>query len=288
MENEETVKIESAATPEVQKEAEANGWIPPDRFRDEAEKFVDADEYMRRTNEVLPIVKRTNERLRADLTKTNTELLSTKEALKKAQESIDAIEERHSAETARKVQEARDDVKASLAAASEAGDHKAVAELTDQLTQLNVVEEKPVVEKKDPLAQQQPEIKLHPEMPAWLKDNEWFGKDKRRTALAGVIAQELRDGGETVEGRAFFDKVTEGVFKDLPLPARRDDKVEGNRNGGDSDTRPGNGAKNYNHLNAEAKAACDADCAQRVGPTKRYKTLADARAGWAAIYFAQG
>ena len=36
------VKIESAATPEVQKAAEADGWIPPTRYKGDAADFIEA------------------------------------------------------------------------------------------------------------------------------------------------------------------------------------------------------------------------------------------------------
>ena len=56
------VVVESAAAPEVQAEAEKLGWIPATRYKGDAERFVDADEFIKRGETVLPIVKEQNRR----------------------------------------------------------------------------------------------------------------------------------------------------------------------------------------------------------------------------------
>lgn len=279
----EAVVIESKATPEQQAEAEKIGWIPPTRFKGEAESFVDADEYIKRGETVLPILKRTNEQLRRQLDVVTAESRANAAALKTAQDAIEQIEERHSVETQKAVERARAEVKTQLAKASEAGDHEAVAELTDQLTQLTKAEEKAApAEKNSPAAFVPP-----PELVDWNRENEWFGKDKRRTALALGIAQELREDGEKAVGREFFDKVAAEVEATLkPKEAPRGDKVEGGRSS-EGDTRQGNGRKSYNHLPADAKASCDADIKRFVGAGKRYKTAAEWRSRYADIYFEQ-
>ena len=135
--------VESAAPVEVQREAEAMGWIPPTRFRGDPERFVDADVYIKRGNEVLPIVREQNKRLHTELEAVRTQSAQTAQALKAAQAAIEQMEERHTVATQRAVEDARKQVKAQLAAASEAGDHDGVAELTDQLTRMREVEKAP-------------------------------------------------------------------------------------------------------------------------------------------------
>src|SRR3990167_1618834 len=121
--NEETPLVESKATSEQQAIAEKRGWIPPTRFKGDPEKFVDAEEYIRRGEEVLPIVKEQNKRLHAELETLRKSAAKTEAALDAAQKAIDQIEERHTVETQKAVEAARKQVKAQLAAASEAGDH---------------------------------------------------------------------------------------------------------------------------------------------------------------------
>jgi hypothetical protein len=278
----EVVVVESAAPPEVQAKAEKLGWIPPTRFKGDPERFVDAEAYIERGETVLPIVKEHNKRLEkqvADLTAANA---TTAAALKAAQDAIDQIEERHSVDTQKAVEQARKDLKAQLAQASEAGDHEAVAEITDQMTQLNTAEKKAgPVEKK---AEEPPAFKPTAELREWNEENPWFGTNPRKTALALAIAQELREGGESSTGRAFFEKVAAEVEKELGGKAAepRGDKVEGARNGSENETHA-RGKKSFASLPSDAKAACDADYKDRI--KTKYKTIGEWRNRYAEIYF---
>jgi hypothetical protein len=275
--------VQSAVAPEVQQAAEKMGWIPPSRFRGDPERFVDADIYIKRGEEVLPIVKEQNKRLHNELDALKVESSKTQAALKAATDAIAQIEERHTVDTQKAVEAARRQVKAQLSAASEAGDHDGVAELTDQLTQLNVVAP---VKAAEPARQEPAAFVPPPELQEWNAENPWFGTNKRKTALALAVAQELREAGETAVGRPFFEKVAAEVDKELGVQQPRGDKVEGARNGGDGAPRGSNG-KGYASLPADAKQACDAEARRFAGEGKKYKTVNDWRARYAEIYFAE-
>jgi len=271
--------VESNAAPEIQAQAEKMGWIPPSRFKGQPEKFVDADLYIERGETVLPIVREQNKRLHGELDALRAESAKTTAALRAAQTAIDQIEERHTVETQKAVEQARRQVKAQLAAASEAGDHEGVAELADQLTQLNVAV---------PATKPQPQpvaeaFRPDPELVAWNEENPWFGQNKRKTSLALGIAQELRDAGETSTGRQFFEKVSAEVTKELGGAEPRGDKVEGARGSAEGESRA-SGRKGYNSLPADAKQACDAEARRFVGDGKKYKNIADWRNRYAEIY----
>ena len=281
MSEEAVVVVESKATPEVQAKAEKLGWIPPVRFKGDMEHFIDADAYIERGEIVLPIIKEHNRRLEKEVSDLREENTKTAAALKAAQDAIEQIEERHSVETQKAVENARKQLKAQLAQASEAGDHEAVAELTDQMVQLNKADDEAKPAEKKPDA---PAFKPTPDLQAWNAENPWFGSNKRRTALALGIAQELRDAGESSTGRAFFDKVAAEVEKELGGKAAepRGDKVEGARGGTDGETR---GRKGFTSLPSDAKAACDADYRDRI--KQKYKTIGDWRSRYAELYYAQ-
>jgi len=276
--------VESTQPPEVQAKAEELGWIPPARFKGDPERFIDADVYIKRGEEVLPIVREQNKRLHTELTVLKAESAATKAALKAAQTAIESIEERHTVATQKAVEDARRQLKAQLSAASEAGDHDGVAELTDQLVTLNTAERAAV--RAPEVAPPPAEFVPPADLVAWNQANPWFGPNKRKTALALGIAQELRDAGETASGREFFDKVTAEVDKELGVQPPRGDKVEGARGGGDSGTN-GSGRKTYASMPADARAACDADARRFVGEGKKYKTQADWRSRYAEIYFGE-
>lgn len=277
--------IESSATPEVQKQAEAMGWIPASRYKGDVERFVDAEEFIQRGETVLPIVKKQLETTRTELAASRAEAAKTAAALKTMQESLEAIEERHSVETQKAVEKAREQLKTQLAKASEAGDHEAVAELTDELTRANAVLDKPVEKKKE----EKIEAFVPPaDLVDWNKENEWFGKDEVKTAMAMGIAQKLRKKGITEQGRAFFDLISAEVakrYKEDEEPIKTD-KVEGARGGAEGETRM-NGKKGYASLPADAKQACDADAKKFVGEGKKYKDIGSWRAQYATLYFSE-
>ena len=274
----EVTAVESTAPPEVQKAAEAMGWIPPSRFKGDPERFIDADTYVKRGEEVLPIVREQNKRLHSELDTLRRESAQTRQALEKAQKAIDQMEEVHSVATQKAVEKARQDLKSQLAAASEAGDHEGVAELTDRLTKMpTIAAAKPAAEA--PASQS---FTPPPDLAEWNAENPWFGTNKRKTSLALGIAQELRDAGETRQGRAFFDLVKEEVEKELAPAAPPVDKVAGNRGGSEGGSSSARGG--YASMPAEARAACDADSKRFVGEGKKYKTVADWRTRYAEIY----
>lgn len=274
-------EIESKASPEVQAEAEKMGWIPPSRYKGDAERFVDADAYIERGQTILPIVQATNRRLTEQLTAQERQLKATQDALAQAQKAIDEIEERHTVATQRAVENARAEVKAQLARASEAGDHAGVAELTEQLVELNTkVPEEPV--KKATTSPKAADTTIPADLAEWNKENPWFGTDKRRTSLALGIAQELRDSGVSSTGRAFYDQVKAELEAMLPPTARS--KVEGDSSS-NSHTPAASGAKGFAALPADAKAACNADARNFVGNGKKYKTLAEWQSRYAELYF---
>ena len=275
--------VESKASPEQQAAAEKIGWIPPTRFKGDVERFVDADEYIKRGETVLPIVKEHNKRLVAETGELKERLAKTEAALTAATKAIEEINERHTVATQKAVETARRELKQQLVAASEAGDHAAIAELTEQMVDLTKAETKAEGKTIEAPAKP-PEFVPPPELVEWNKENPWYGKDRRKTALALGIAQELRESGETRTGRAFFDLVTEEMEKTLPSPKAPEDKVEGARNGSAEESRT-SGKKSYNHLPADAKAACDADAREFVGPTKKYKDVSQWRARYAELYF---
>lgn len=277
--------VESAAPVEVQREAEAMGWIPPTRFRGDPERFVDADVYIKRGNEVLPIVREQNKRLHTELEAVRTQSAQTAQALKAAQAAIEQMEERHTVATQRAVEDARKQVKAQLAAASEAGDHDGVAELTDQLTRMREAEKAPAPAAK-PAAAPEPAFTPPPDLAEWNAENPWFGTNKRKTAMALAIAQELREAGDTAVGRVFYDKVKVELDKELGVSEPRNDKVEGGRGNGDSGSSAPRG-KGYASMPSDARAACDADAKRFVGEGKRYKTQAEWRTRYAEIYFGE-
>jgi len=278
----EEVVIESRATPEQRVAAERMGWIPETRYKGKPEDFVDAPEYLRRGEEVLPIVKKQNERLHQELAGVRNENASIRQALAQATAAIEDLKEIHSVETQKAVEQARRDIKAQLAEASREGDHQGVAELTDQLTKLNdakaEAKETPVVTPPPP------PMRVRPDVLEWNRDNPWFGQDKPRTALLLGCCEELRAEGSTLSGREFFEAAAERANRLLAPPKQEIDKVEGARNSGEEGSSIPRG-QSFAALPKEARDECDKQAADFVGKGKRYPTKEAWRNRYAQLYF---
>lgn len=276
-------QIESAASPEVQAQAEAMGWIPASRYKGDPERFVDADAFIERGETVLPIVKAQNKKLQDQVSELTRNQIETKQALDRATKALEEIEERNTVATQKAVEQAIAQTKAALAQATTDGDHEAAAELTDKLVELRSAPAK--VEKEE--AKVLPKVEIDPEQKEWQDANTWFGTDQRRTALALGIAAEFRQAGDKSVGKVFLNKVKAEMLKTLGEDGGGESKVEGGRNGSEQETRT-SGKKGYTSLPADAKAACDADAKRFVGEGKRYKDVTAWRNRYAELYFSEG
>lgn len=270
-------------TPEqLQEETEAKniGWAPKDQYKGDPEKWVDAHTFLERGQHVMPILRKNNERLQADIGRVREENTKLQSLVKASQESIQALEEFHTAETARQVETARKNLLAQLKIAKKDGDIEGEVDLTDELTRLNAAaakaEEKPA-KKNGEDTTTRPEV--HPEFKVWAAEHPWYGTDPLKTHLALGIAQKMRDSGDMRVGRPFMDEVTaevdraERAMKGLPAQS----KVESPRGG--SGGSPANG-KRFSDLPPDAQASCHRFSSRLVGPGRAYKTEAD----WESAY----
>lgn len=284
--------IQDTAAPEVETQAREMGWRPKDEYKGDEEKWVDAKTFVDRGEHILPIVKATNKRLRDDLTKTNERLNEVMDALKESKETIDAMERYHQEDIKQKVERTRKELKDQLVAAKKAGDVESEVDLTDEISRLNSAEnaaegkdnKKPAVEgKKDA-----PDYTKHPDWVAWKEDNPWFGVDRAKTAIAYDISAQLRNGGETSQGREFMDKVTAGVAKEVSRlgGGRSSSKVEGGKGGSGGNGGSSGGGRSWNDLPSEAKEACRGYERELVGENKRHKTVDAWRKVYTEQYFA--
>lgn len=273
-------------SPELLAEAKTMGWVDRDLFKGNPDHWVPAQEFVEKGRQILPIVNAHNEKLRAELNRTNAQVTSVVTALQAANATIAALEETAAADVKEQVEEARKNLKAELEAASREGDHAGVADLTYKLTQLNQAEATAPAKPAKPADHTRPE--LAPEIKDWYAANQDFTQNRRVVSLAGGIAVELREKGETATGAAFMDLVKEEAFKALGLtPAGKPNKTEAG-NGGHARGQPQLGTKTYADLPAEAKAACDKAGKRLIGANRAHKDESSWRASYVRQYFAQG
>lgn len=275
--------------PVVEVEARAMGWVPREEFRGAEDKWVDADAFVERGRSVLPILQKNNERLHTDLQTIKGEVGGLKDALKAAQAVIETLNASHEEDVRAQVEAARAALREELAEASEAGDHKAIADITDKMTQLGRAEdkadEKAVAAAPPGKAEDLLNTPFGREVKSWWEQHPAFAKDRRKVALANAVSVDLRERGNTKMGSAFLDEVAEEVEKALggASEAGGDPRVAAGGGGG---SRRQSG-KTYSDLPAEAKAICDKMSPRLVGPNRAHKDVAAWRTSYVSQYFGE-
>lgn len=289
--------------PELSAEQRASqlGWKSQEQFEGPADKWVPAEEFLERADHVMPIMRENNRRLQSELAAERQAREKLESALNDMRDSMEAMKEYQTAETERRVKEARGELLAQLKQAKTEGDVDLEVRLTSELSQvdadLRVAEESREAAEKAGKQEKKPEptpVQLPPDFVAWKAQHDWYGKDFRKTSLANGIAAELRSdpANSHLVGKAFFDLLDEHLtetFDKLYGAHQSGGKVEGGGSqrpsGGGSGG--GGGKKSYASLPADARAVCDRQESRMVGPNRAFKDQAAWRSHYAAQYYAQ-
>lgn len=269
----------------VEQAAREMGWRPQAEFRGDASKWVDAETFVSRGENFIPILRADREKLRGEVADTRAALTKTQELLEASQEAINELKRYHTEDTQRQVEKAKKDLVKQLRQAREDGDVEAEVEIQDELTKIRTAQAAPApAPAPKPAATPTPAPATDPEFDAWVVDNTWFKDNPRLRGLTLGIAEELRSKQPGLKGKAFYAAIDSEMAEYLDPPARGADKVGGGRGptGGGSSSRQ----KSYTDLPADAKAACDEYAAKLVGPGRAHKDLASWQAQYAKDYFA--
>lgn len=244
---------------DVEDRARRLGWVPKDDFKGDPERWRPADEFLSRGEQILPILRRDNEKLHDKLSKFERMLAEKDEATREVLEFTRKSEERA-------YQRARSDIQREIEAAAANADPNMVRQKMAELDQLE--QNKPVapkVEKKDTPAAVDPEIQ------DWLSKNDWYARDRALNGYATDIWSQLeRDapGMTTAERLAETKKRTVDKFPEKF-------GINPKREGAAAVAEPGSAAtgrkktgKTYEDLPADAKRACDRFVKMIPGYTK--------------------
>jgi len=266
----------------VEAKAKEMGWIPKEEFRGDPERFVEADEYVRRGEELLPILRATTRRQNDELAALRNELAATKQANAELQSSVKELKDWTTEARMERAESRKVELVEAIKAAREAGDVERETNLSQELTKLN----NPPPATEEPARAAPPRFTPSEALKSWVEANPWFGKDPVKTGLANGIAAALRAelGESRIPEQEFYQRVTERLAEYEPSRRNGAQKVGGSRatEGGGSG---GTGGRAYNDLPPEAKAACDKQAARFVGPNKVYKDVGAWRKYYAETYF---
>lgn len=270
----------------VEQEALHLGWIPKEEFKGDPEKWTDAETFVRRGKELLPILRKNNETLQGQVGRLEGQLAETRQIIAQHTEEMEAMKDLQKKAVKDAVQRAREELRASLRTAKESGDLDAEVEITEQLGEVNR-------QLKDldnvPTVKAPPETKTPPPDPdtlAWISRNPWFESDAALQGLTMGLAQKIKSSQATsgLTGKAFYDKLDEMLVEYLPSRRQAPSKVEGGRGSGGGSG--GGSEKSFSSLPTDAKAECEKESKRFVGEGKAFKTKAEWQAHFAELYWA--
>lgn len=259
---------QQAEVNEVEQEARAQGWVPAEEFRGKESDWVDADTFVRRGKEIMPILRKNNEKLLK-------ELAEAKKAAEEAREAAKEFREYQKELTERKVKELNlqiDQLKQAKREAISAGDGDRVVAIDEAIDDIKEEQAQAKAEAKEKVQQNQAQQEFDPSLNVWLGKNEWFGKDARMTAIANGIGEAIRRENPNLIGEGFLEQLDKELGEFFPEKLgkqKRQSPVDAGGTGG----RPYSGKKSYEALPADAKAACDRFVKQGLMTREQY--LAD-------------
>lgn len=257
--------------------AKRMGHVPLEEFRGNPDNWVDAETYVRRAEESLPILKGTLKTMEQKMAEQERAMKAQTETLQSLQSDMAEFVEFSKGAEQRAYNKALKDLKAAQMKAKDAGDLEAFAEATEQIDSL--IAEHPAVtgkEKPKPVVPDEPAkpVGVQEQFQKWMAsdpeafddwkgENTWYLEDPDMFAYAQQMDQFLINNKHLQSGfkmsrRDHLAEVTKLVKKKFPdffgnSARRRGSPVEG-----DSGGSPGsNGKHSYNELPADAKARCD-------------------------------
>lgn len=178
----------------VEDRARDMGWRPKEEFKGDESRWVDAETFVKKGEEVLPIIK-------ANFKKTEAELIALKKDVAEFRKYHSETEKRAYARALRDLEERQ-------AEAVEANDLKSVRAITKEITDLS----KNVRTDGDDNPYATPDHAKA--VSQWKGENPWFESDSVMTAAARVVADELEAAG--VRGTEQMAEVAKRIRAEFP------------------------------------------------------------------------
>ena len=267
-------------------EAEARdmGWVPQDDFHEAPEKWINAEEFVKRGENILPILRANNKKLRQESLTKDAAIATLQQSLANQGKAIKALQKGYSESTRKEVEAAKTALLEQLKAAKTAGDVDTEVEVQERLTELRDADR--AAKKKDAEEETpQGSEKLSKVFAEWNTQNPWFGdtsnlENRQKTRAIIKIGEELRAKGELSVGFEFMDKCVDLLTKQEKASPKATSKVEGSA-GGRTAAKTG---RAFDRLPKEAKETCHVDNDSFVGPGKMFKTIAEWEDHYASLY----
>lgn len=208
MSEQEEVEVQQEAIPEAQEaeshneevrsEASRLGWVDKDQFRGDPEDWVDAQSFVRRGREILPILKKNNEKL-------NGKVRELEQRLMEQSQTFGQFQEFHTRALEQQKQEALKQLRAARKQAIETSDGDAFDQVEEHIRSVEAY--RPT--QQPPQSQQNQQVP--PGFVEWVADNPWYAKDREMASEADVLGQQIYAQGFRGSYRELLDEVSKKV-----------------------------------------------------------------------------
>lgn len=226
--------------PEIEARAREMGWVPPEEFRGGAENALSAEEFVRRGEQILPIVNKRNRELEKKLQAMQGDV---KELVRQMGEQRRSSHEQQIADR----KQARDK-------ALEDGDTDTVRRYDQEIEKL---------QQKAPQAPQEAEpggwTPEFTQLVDQFKDqnSDWYGKDALRTKEFADYHDFLLTTNPDMGDEERLEAARKAVFEKYPRQTRRKSSGSPVEGGGTTQRKGSSRKKGYDDLPPEAKQAYD-------------------------------
>lgn len=190
-----------AQEPTVEDRARDMGWRPKEEFKGDETRWVDAETFVKRGEEILPILKANARRIEAENAAVKAEMAELKA-------SVAEFRKHHSQTERRAYERAIRDLEERQAEAVEANDLKSVRAITKEIADLS--RDVQTDDGGSPYKTPDHAKTLN----QWKGENPWFESDRVMTAAASAIADELEAAG--VKGADQLAEVAKRIRAEFP------------------------------------------------------------------------
>ena len=286
-----TTEIVDNSPPEVKAEAAAMGWIAPEQYRGDPDRFTSAEEYVRRGKEVIPIIRANAKKLEEKLERALAENAELAASLKAINANMAEFTQAQRETMRERLEAQRRELLAERKQAREEGNDELLDDVEERL---DANRQKRAAIDAEPKPKEAPSGDAPPapsaeqlaRFNAWRSENPWYGREDDEgvmlTALSYKYAQQaLKEGKQNEAFFAFVDEKMAPHLRRAPAVDKTEAGGRGSSGGG------GGGPRGYASLPPDAKAQCDADERRFVGANKVFKTPAEWRAHFTAQYFGE-
>jgi len=220
------------------------GWVPKEEFRGDPEKWVEAETFIERGENIMPVLKENYERL-------DKKFEAQGNRLDKVTTSLEKLAAWHKDTAKRSYERALKDIKVNMRKAAEDGDVESYDHLEKQLDNV----EKEVNQVGQDVGGGS-DNQISPAFPEWQRSNPWYNSDPDLTAFANAIGPEIAQTSGQIDDKQYFELIGERVRAAFPAKFT-------NTNQGNPDVVEGAGGgdghvgvkKTWTDLPADAKQA---------------------------------